>query len=147
MCKLFWKIQTCIFFCSKEPFLLFFCTVFGCGSGNRTRSIAVYTWRFSLLSYDRHQIKLWPSPYWATTVTRLSYDRHPTELRPSPNWATTVTLLSYDRHPYWATTVTLIELRPSAIELRPSCKHVLHLQPKFKLMQSMWSIRTIVQLE
>jgi hypothetical protein len=35
-------------------FFYFLCTVSGCDGGNRTRNIAVYTWRFSLLSYDSH---------------------------------------------------------------------------------------------
>ncbi len=44
------------FLCSEEHFLFLFCTVSGCDGGNRTRSIAMCTWRFSLLSYDRHPI-------------------------------------------------------------------------------------------
>jgi hypothetical protein len=30
------------------------CTLSGCDSGNRTRNIAVYTWRLSLLSYGSY---------------------------------------------------------------------------------------------
>ncbi len=42
----------CLFFVLQRAF--FFCTVSGCGGGNRNRNIAAYTWRFSLLSYGRH---------------------------------------------------------------------------------------------
>ncbi len=76
-----------------DPFLLFFFgalksifyfhwTVSWCDGRNRTRNIAVYTWRFSLLSYDRHPkamtvtLELWPSPLRAMTITL--------ELWPSP---------------------------------------------------------------
>ncbi len=52
-----------VFLCSKSIFLVFLCTVSGRDGGNRTRNITAYTWRFSLLSYDRH-------PYWAMTVTK-----------------------------------------------------------------------------
>jgi hypothetical protein len=58
-----------VFFVLQRAFFYFLCTVSGCDGGNRIHNIAVYTWRFSLLSYDRHP---------------LSYDRHP---------------LSYDGHP------------------------------------------------
>ncbi len=72
----------CVFFwCSEEHYIVFDNTVSGCDCGNRTRNIVMYihicTWRFSILSYNRH-------PYWATTVTLLSYNRHPTELQLSP---------------------------------------------------------------
>ncbi len=43
-----------VFWCSKEHFPIFFCTVSGRDGRNRTRNIAVYTWRFRPLSYDRH---------------------------------------------------------------------------------------------
>jgi hypothetical protein len=103
----------------QRAFFYFLCTVSGCDGGNRIRNIAMYTWRFSPLSYDRHPLSYDRHP--------LSYDRHPselrpsptelrpssTELRPSPNWATTVTLLSYDRHP--------TELRPSPWYSQPQC--------------------------
>jgi hypothetical protein len=65
----------------------FICTLSGCGSGNRTRNIAVYTWR--LLSYGRHpnirwwrikKAKNWPAPrseantWWkALLLTHLSF--------------------------------------------------------------------------
>jgi hypothetical protein len=39
------------FFVLVRAFFYFLCTVSGCDGGNRTRNIAVYTWRFSLLSY------------------------------------------------------------------------------------------------
>jgi hypothetical protein len=95
-----------VFFVLQRAFFYFLCTVSGCDGGNRTLNIAVYTWRFSPLSYGRDS-KLWLSP--------MSYGRHPRatavmwELRPSP-WATAVTL-SYGRHPElrpspWATAVT-----------------------------------------
>jgi hypothetical protein len=45
----------------QRAFFYFLCTVIGCDGGNRTRNIAVYTWR-SPLSYDRHP-KLRPSPF------------------------------------------------------------------------------------
>ncbi len=61
----------------------------GGDGGNRTRNIAVYTWRLSPLSCDRH-------PRWATTVTQ-------TELQPSPK-------LSYNRHPYNFTLPAIVEL-------------------------------------
>jgi hypothetical protein len=51
-----------------RAFFYFLCTVSGCDGGNRTRNIAVYTWRFSPLSYDRHPTELRPSSNWATTV-------------------------------------------------------------------------------
>ncbi len=47
----------------QRAFFYFLCTVSGCDGGNRTRNIAVYTWRFSPLSYDRHPTELRPSPY------------------------------------------------------------------------------------
>jgi hypothetical protein len=37
-------------------------TVCGFDGGNQTHNIAVYTWRFSTLSYNCHPIKLQPSP-------------------------------------------------------------------------------------
>jgi hypothetical protein len=36
------------FFCSSKSILYFLCTVSGCDGGNRTRNIAVYTWRFHI---------------------------------------------------------------------------------------------------
>ncbi len=42
------------FFVLQRAFLYFLCTVSGCDGGNRTHNIAVYAWRFSPLSYDRH---------------------------------------------------------------------------------------------
>ncbi len=59
LCTLY---NTPMFFVLHRAFFYFLCTVSGCDGGNRTRNIAVYTWRFSPLSYDRHP---------------LSYDRHP----------------------------------------------------------------------
>ncbi len=35
-----------VFFVLQRAFLYFLCTVSGCDGGNRTRNIAVYTWRF-----------------------------------------------------------------------------------------------------
>ncbi len=67
------------FFVLHRAFLYFLCTVSGCDEGNRTRNIAVYTWRFSLLSYGRHPLSYGRHP--------LSYDRHP---------------LSYGRHPMYS---------------------------------------------
>ncbi len=55
------------FFVLQRAFFYFICTVSRCDGRNRTRNIAVYTWRFSPLSYDHHP--------WATTVTH--------ELQPS----------------------------------------------------------------
>jgi hypothetical protein len=52
----------CFFCAPKSIFLVFLCTVSGRDGGNRTRNIAVYTWRFSLLSYDHHPHELRPSP-------------------------------------------------------------------------------------
>jgi hypothetical protein len=43
------------FFELQRAFFYFLSTVSGCDGGNRTRNIAVYTWRISLRSYDRHQ--------------------------------------------------------------------------------------------
>ncbi len=43
-----------VIFVLQRAFFYFICTVSGCDGGNRTRNIAVYTWRFSPLSYDRH---------------------------------------------------------------------------------------------
>jgi hypothetical protein len=107
-------ISVCVYFLvRRRAFSFFVCTVPECDGGNRTCTIAVYTWRFSLLSYDRnplsygrHPTELRPSPNcygrsnnWATAVKQLSYGRHPlsyarhpTELRLSPNWATAVTI-------------------------------------------------------
>ncbi len=45
-----------IFFMLRRAFSIIFCTVSGCDGGNRTRNIAVHTWRCSLLSYGRHPI-------------------------------------------------------------------------------------------
>ncbi len=79
----------CFFFMLQRAFFYFLCTVSGCDGGNRTRNIAVYTWRFSLLSYGRHLLSYgrhllsYGRHYWATAVTY---------------WATAVT--------YWATAVT-----------------------------------------
>jgi hypothetical protein len=42
-----------LFFVLQRAFFYFLCTVSGCDSGNWTHNIAVYTWRFSPLSYDR----------------------------------------------------------------------------------------------
>ncbi len=42
------------FFVLQRAFFYFLCTVSGCDGGNRTRNIAVFTWRFSPLSYVRH---------------------------------------------------------------------------------------------
>jgi hypothetical protein len=79
-----------VFFVLQRAFFYFLCTVSGCDSRNRTRNIAVYTWHFSLLSYDHHP---------------LSCERHSSELQPSPNWATTVTQWA-TTGTHWATTIT-----------------------------------------
>jgi hypothetical protein len=50
------------FKCSPMSIYCFHCTVSGCDGGNRTRNIAVYTWRLSTLSYNCHL---------------LSYNHHP----------------------------------------------------------------------
>ncbi len=56
-----------VFIVLQRAFFYFLCTVSGCDGGNRTRNIAVYTWR--PLSYDRHP-KVRPSP-WSTTTMAL----------------------------------------------------------------------------
>ncbi len=82
----------------KKNIYCFNSTISGCDGGNRTRKIAVNTWRFS---HWATTVTHWATTvtHWATTVTQLSYNCHPTELQPSPYWATTVAQLSYNRHP------------------------------------------------
>jgi hypothetical protein len=44
------------FLCALNSISYFLSTVSGCDGGNQTCNIAVYTWRISLLSYDRHPL-------------------------------------------------------------------------------------------
>ncbi len=45
-----------VFFVLQRAFFYILCTVSGCDGGNRTRNIAVNTWRFSPLNYGRMRI-------------------------------------------------------------------------------------------
>ncbi len=51
--KVFFFISL-FFFSAPKGIFYALCTVSGCDGRNRTRNIAVITWRLSLLSYDRH---------------------------------------------------------------------------------------------
>ncbi len=56
LCRFFLGAPKSIYYCSSP--------VSGCDSGNRTQNIAMYTWRFSALNYNRHsplQVKNNPS--------------------------------------------------------------------------------------
>ncbi len=47
-------VETVLFFAVPKSIYCFYSTVSGCDGGKRTRNIAVYTWRFSPLSCNRH---------------------------------------------------------------------------------------------